>query len=163
MEDYSSMSYYEIKAECKKLKLDSKGTKETLLARLGVLPAEPEPEVLAPEPEKKILAATPEDLNRFLPSSTGKPPVDNSKYAVWLTPERLNILENKIKPLAASRGKFRFNLDYEGSAFQVEFSGKGPLLESTTLIDTDQQIVTRARVYFTTPLVVGKNNAQSAV
>ena len=91
MEDYNAMTYYELKAECRKLKLDSKGKRGVLLERLGVtepavkeakeepsIAEEPEPEIKAFTPEKPtiILAATQEDLDKYLPNTITNPNLD---------------------------------------------------------------------------------------
>lgn len=168
MDDYINMPYYTLKAECKKQGLDSKGTKLELLARMGVTdttkqPEQPEPEIKAPTPETTIIQATQEELNAFLPGATGKPVIDTSKYAAWLTNERLEKLTNKIAPLAAGKGSFKFDIDHEGGAYQIEFRGKGPVVESTTLIDTDNQIIARATQYFNARLAMGGNGQTSKV
>jgi hypothetical protein len=172
MSDYEDMPYFQLKAECKKQGLDSTGKKPELLARLGVtrtaVPENaPEPTLVdklpTPNPEPHIVQATKEELEKFLPDAKFVPTIDCTRYEPWLTTERLEKLAARIEPIAAGKGKYRFDLDRVNGAFQVEFSGKGPLLESTTLIDTDDQIVRRAQQYFNSRLVIGKNNQSSVI
>lgn len=176
MVDYSELSYYAMKSECKKQGLNSKGKMPILLARLnGTEPLNaklPVPEIEppkedtvdAPPPvpeETKILAPTPDELDKYLPYAVLRPEVDVSRYEDWLTADRLQVLENKLAPLAAGKGTFRFDIDYPNSAFQVSLEGgaQGPI--STTLIGRDSQIVKLAQHYFTARLSVGKNNQTS--
>lgn len=170
MPDYKEMDYYSLKNECKKQRLDSKGTKVELLARLGVgdtskQPDSPEPDIEAklPEPKAPIKIATQEELNKFLPDATGKAPIDTSKYNAWLTDARLEKLSGQIDPIAAGKGRYRYDIDRENGAFQIEFSGRALGLYSTTLIDTDQQIIKQAQYYFNARVSVGKNAQQSAI
>jgi len=161
------MPYYALKQECNKAGLSSKGNRETLLQRLGQIvptdqPKLPEPEITAKAPTPAvILPATPEELQKYLPGATFAPKVDTSKYAAWLTEDRLKELEYKLAPIAASRGSFNFSINHKGAAFQVEFFGGDSGPESTTLIDTDAQIVARARHYFTARMARGTNGQVS--
>lgn len=166
MTDYESLTYYQLKAECKKEGFGSKGTKVELLARLGVTdtsrpeterspglkPADNPPMTL----QAAKLAETP-PTQLLMPNDTLKLPVDNSKYAVHLTTERLSKLENMLAPICAGKGHFKFELDYEGGAFQVGFYGgaEGPV--STTLITADTAIVNQFKRYIAARLAAGKN------
>lgn len=169
--DYQEMTYFQLKAECKKQNLDSTGKKPELLARLGVVdtsPALPEEDISAklPEPEQSapaIKTPTEEELQKFLPDATGIEPINPGKYQAWTNNERLAKLENKLSPIAAGKGRVEFLLDDEKGAYQVQFSGRplGPI--STTLIDTDQQIVKQAQFYFTARVAIGKNGQKSTI
>ena len=173
MPDYNEMAYFQMKTECKKQGLNAKGTKEQLLSRLNgeaqaKTPEEPKPQIKAPLPTTPknpviITEATEEELAQFLPKASHTPKIDTSKYKPWLTNERLQELENQIAPIASGRGKFRFDINHEKGAFQVEFSGGAAGLESTTLIDTDSQIVRRAQHYFTARLAQGGNGQKSRI
>lgn len=166
MEDYKEMSWTELKQECKKKGLDSIGKKVVLIERLEgkEKPVQPVGDVVVKTEETtKIVEATQSELERFLPQSTFKPVVDCSKYEPWLTSERLQGLENKLRPLAAGKGSFKFELDRDNGAFWVEFSGHNGVSDSTTLIDNDAQIVSRANHYFTARLVKGTDGAKSRI
>jgi len=168
MSEFKDLPYYTIKKECTKRGLNSKGTKEVLLARLDgkeeVVNA-PEPEIKAELPEKKeILEATPEELSQFLPNAVGVPKVNyDEKFGAWINSKRLQELENMLSPIAVGKGKFRFDLDHEGGAFTVEFSGGASGLECTSLIDVNARIVRRATQYFTARLAVGGNGQKSRI
>ena len=164
---YNDLPYFALKQECKKKQISAKGTRAELLDRLnGVDVVESiKSEPVEPESVKStiITQATPEALSRFLPDMVSTPKIDVTKYAPWLTSERLTTLENKIAPIAAGKGSFKFDLNHKGAAYQCEFYGGASGPESTTLIDTDNQIVARAKHYFNARLAVGTNAQVSRV
>ncbi len=175
---YNELPYFSLKQECKKQGLNPVGKKEELLNRLnGTEITEEVPELPITPIQKDgvvtdtvehvakptIRPATSEELARFLPNTTFTPKIDTSKYTPWLTNERLEALENKIAPIAAGKGSFRFDINHKGAAYQCEFFGGASGPECTTLIDTDNQIVARARHYFNARMAKGTNGQVSRV
>ncbi|CAB4214399.1 hypothetical protein UFOVP1454_39 [uncultured Caudovirales phage] len=174
MQDFQNMPYFTLKQECVKAGLNGKGTKKELLSRLaGVVPV-----VVAQEPVQAedvvlpvvaapvvspIIIPTQNDLERFMPNATHAAVIDVSKYAAWLTDERLGVLSEKIAPIAAGKGTFKYSINHKGSAYQIEFFGGASGDESTTLIDTDAQIVRRAQHYFNARMAKGGNGQSSRV
>jgi len=171
MEDYSSMGYFDLKAECRKKGLDSRGNKLVLLERLGAdgtdnTPEAPEPVIKAKAPEpapqpttKTITVVSPaqSEIHSYMPQKIFIAAPDKSNYAERLSDKRLQRLANQLDSIAASKGKCTFQLDYEGGAFQVEFSGRfKDHVQSTTLIDDDKSILYRAHLYFNNRLDVGR-------
>lgn len=169
MPNYEEMSYYELKSECKKEKLDTKGTAAELRARLGVtasLPTPPETEIEAKLPvseKKKILPPTQADLEKYLPEATFVPKVDVKRYQPWLTEQRLKRLAGQLDTLAAGKGRWNYQIDKDAGSFQVEFSGRLQGPECTTLIDNDAQILKEARIYFTKKTKLGGNNLTAVI
>jgi len=172
------MGYFDLKRECGKKGLGGKGTAAVLRARLKGTEEKDQaskPEVKAIPPQstapqnnvvderKTTVAASSEELAKFLPTAINTPKVDNSRFEPWLTKERLAALDNKLSLISVGKGKFRFDLDYKKSAFQVEFSGRPLGLNSTTLVATDEAILKEARFYFNARVSVGKNAQGSRI
>ena len=180
MSDYQELSLFELKEECKRAGLDSKGTKAELIARLNgvedsAVEATQEAEQVAAEQEEvqeetKLQAAKPEEtvqpdltqastpdanvesrierMQQFLPSNTGLVPKDATQYAPWVSEERLSKLENALKHMSAGKGSFKMHVDNNACEYYVTFQGGGQGITSTTLIDTDQQILKEANLHF---------------
>ena len=158
--NYIEMSYRELQQECKNQGLNAKGSTAELLGRLGVTEKQP----ARPEGEpKKILPPTPEELERFLPEATFMPKTDSTRYQAWLTDERLRKLGAQLDTLAAGKGRWEYLIDHNTGGYQVQFSGRLQGLVSTTLIDTDNQILQQARHYFNARLVRGGNSLTEAI
>jgi len=169
MQDYNSMDYWGLKAECKKQKIDSKGTRDVLLERLVVTidkPIKKPKEVKAPLPDKKpvqIIQATEDELNKYLPEATIRPQIDVSRYKPWLTDDRLQTLKNQLDPIFAAKGTFNFQLDYDKGAFGVEFNGGAAGPEFCTVIIEDGFIVRKANEYCSRRLAKGGDRQVTAM
>lgn len=186
MQDYSELSYFQLKAECSKLGKSPKGTKDDLIARLNgeeveevktesqnkeaVDRGEKIIKAQSPNPEQKpIDAKSPlhsERLDRLQllkPDSRIRHAVDPEIYKEWVNNERLEVLKNKLDPIVAGKGKFDFVLKPNDGVFGVEFTGGVLGKNYTTLIDTDAQIVKQASFYFNSRLHSGKNGQISRI
>lgn len=171
MKDYTDMAYFALKAECKKQGLSAKGKKDVLLERLGASKKAPEEKVIEQEeiaslPDAKptqVLQATQEELNKYLPNVILHPTVDISRYEPWLTSERLEVLENKLKPIFAAKGSFKLQLDYEKGSFGVEFDGGAAGKEYTTIIVEDNFLIQKAMQYCSRRLAKGGDGQVTTV
>lgn len=168
--NYEDMTYFQLKSECAKQGLDYKGNKAVLLKRLqgeeGVqedLLAEEEI-VEAPQKEEKvepiIIQPTQEEIQRVLMPDqvrmmTNKR--DIRQYAAHLDTERLAKLENRLNEIAAGKGTFTFDINYNEGWATVKFMGGAGGPETMTLITSDEEIVKNARFYFSRRLAKGGN------
>jgi len=157
MQDYDNMNYWNLKNECKKKGLDSKGKREALLERLQGKPEKP-----IPEP-KAIIPATQEDLNKYLPQASFTPKVDITRFKPWLTEQRLQKLTDELNPIFAGNAKFDFQLNYEQGEFQIQFSGGAAGTESLTMIVEDKFIIRKAQEYCKRKLARGGDNQTSSI
>lgn len=158
--NYQEMTYRQIQEECKKEGINAKGTHIELLARLGVTEKQPKPPEGTP---KKLVPPTQEQLERFLPGAQFVPEIDKSRYDAWLTDERLRKLAGQLDTLAAGKGRWEYLINHNDGSYHVQFSGRLQGLVSTTLIDTDNQILQQAKHYFNARLVRGGNGLTEAV
>lgn len=169
MIEYDKMNIWELKRECKKQKLDFAGGKKIIIDRLNKNKTKdsaeqsPEEKPKTETPKVKIVPATEDELAKYLPNTTFKPVVDNTKFEPWLTDERLQALNNKLAPLAAANGHFKFVKNYEQGEFYVSFFGGASGPESTTLIDVDAQIVRLATRYYKARMATGANGLTSQI
>lgn len=158
--NYEEMNYRQLQQACKDEGLNAKGTMQELLGKLGVTEKQPNPPQGTP---KKILPPTQQELERFLPEAKFLPEIDKKRYEAWLTDERLRRLGAQLDTLSAGKGRWEYLIDHEGGSYQVQFSGRLQGLQSTTLIDTDNQILQQAKHYFNARLVRGGNALTEAV
>lgn len=185
MQDYSELAYFQLKAECSKKGLSSKGTKDELLARLNgeeteVKDVSKEKESLdrgekiikaeSPNPEQKPIEAKSPQHNERLdrlqllkPDSRIRHAADPEIYREWVNNDRLEMLSNKLSPIAAGKGKYEFILKPNEGSFGVQFTGGVLGKNYTTLIDTDAQIVKQASFYFNSRLRSGTNGQVSKI
>ena len=197
--DYSELSFFELKTECKKQGLFAKGTKVELLKRLNgenstkeqqkevvekIERSEKKIEAPSPTPDvTSIEALQPYHNTRVNKLASFKPDVrlsnvpDPEFYKEWVNDERFEILDKKLSIIASGKGTWKFYLDPQlvqsqypnndkvkpgsAGAYQVEFTGRLHGNQSTTLIDTDQQILTYAGYYFNNRYETGKNNQKT--
>lgn len=145
-DNYEDKPLFELKEACEEKGINAKGTKSELIDKLNESMKIAEHEKSnAPAPNEEALkrAEVIEKLHKFKPNISFVQATDEAIYEAWLTNQRLEQLGNMLRTQMAGKASFTFNKKDR----QVEFSGGIRGLWSTTLIDTDNQILGVARQY----------------
>ena len=168
MTDYSDMSYFQLKTECAKQGLDTKGTKVELLGRLGVdaSVSEIKEEVAKDEAKQEDYYTDPEFQDRLKslrPDTNFIVRRDPKIFTPFIADSRLESLASKLDEISAGKGRWNYQLDHDKQAYVVEFSGGAPGLQCESIITPDITILNRANQYFNARYATGKNGGISRV